>query len=366
MKKIPFWENSMGEEEKKLVNEVLDSGYINEGEVTKKFEDRVSELLNVKCAIATTSGTVALFLAMKGLGIGYGDEVIVPNVTWIGSANAVDLTGAKPVLVDIDSKTLNISVNSFKKAINDKTKAVMPVHICGRSADMENIMLIAKENNLFVVEDAAEAFMSKSNLGYLGTIGDVGIFSFSYNKAVTTGQGGMVITNNLDLGNKIRELKNQGLAFRGTAANDLYNSIGYNFRMTNLQAAVGNGQLSRFLDFRMEKMKRNYRIYKRELGNLDEVTFLGFDIENGEVPLWVDILVDNRDDFYNFLEKARIYCRKFWYPINIQKPYFLPDTKFPNSSKIMSKAIWLPSSFEMTDEDILIVCKCIKEYFANE
>jgi perosamine synthetase len=193
----------MTNQENTIVKSVLDSNYINEGDVTTRFEQEVAHLLGVKHAVATTSGTAALFLAMAGAGVGPGDEVIVPDVTFIATANAVMLTGAKPVLVDIDPLTLNMDPEAMTAAITSRTKAVVPVHVSGRSANLPVIQEIAQSHRLAVIEDAAEAFMSALEGTYLGTIGQAGCLSFSLTSDYH-GQGGMVLTNDDALHGRLR------------------------------------------------------------------------------------------------------------------------------------------------------------------
>ena len=200
----------MGEEERKLLLQVLDSNFLNDGEFTTRFEDKLADLLGSKHVVAVTSGTAALFLALAGNEIGPGDEVIVPDITFIATANAVVMSGAKPVLVDVDPNTLNLSPSEFKKAITSQTKAVIPVHISGRPADMPNILEIAENHGLVVIEDAAEAFSSKLNGKCLGTFGHAGILSFSPNKTITTGQGGAILLDDDSSRGAITRIKGSG------------------------------------------------------------------------------------------------------------------------------------------------------------
>src|SRR3989338_1398243 len=189
-KKIPWWQPRVEREDYEFIKQALDANFINEGPLAERLEKEIASFLDAKYAVATTSGTIAIFLSLKAVGIGYGDEVIVPDATFIATANAVELTGAKPILVDINPNTLTISVDAIKKAVTPKTKAIIPVHVTGRGADMEKIMEIAKKQNIFVIEDAAEALGSKHNGKYLGTLGDAGCFSVAANKTLATGQGG--------------------------------------------------------------------------------------------------------------------------------------------------------------------------------
>ena len=363
-KRIPWWQPQITPVEYKLVKKVLDSNYINEGDVTTEFEQRIASLLKVKYTIAASSGTAGLFLALAAVGIGGGDEVLVPDVTFIASANAVSLTGATPILIDVNPKTLTVSLQAIKKTINKHTKAIMPVHISGRSADMDSILQIAKEYNLFVIEDAAEGFMSAGNGKYLGTLGDLGCLSFSANKTITTGQGGMVLTNSYDLAIKVRKLKDQGRPMRGTGGDDIHDSVGYNFKLTNLQAAIGLGQLTA-LKKRLVRQKRIYELYKQELDGITGIRLLGFDLKAGEVPLWTDALVDRRDELVNYLLKHNIHCRKFWFPIHTQIPYKKVDRYFPHTTSVIPHAVWLPSAFTLTNNDIHNVCSLIREFLLS-
>ena len=224
-KKIPWWQPQTGtREERALLTQTLDNNYINEGDLTEEFEKKIASLVQTKHAISATSCTAALFMCVKAFGIGHGDEVIVPDMTFIATANAVDMAGATPVLVDV-KEDLTIDPEAIKKAITPKTKAIMPVHVTGRAADMEAVMKIAKEHNLIVIEDAAEALLSKHKGKYLGTWGDAGCFSFSPNKTITTGQGGITITNDDNIANNLRMLKDQGRPVRGSGGDDIHHSL---------------------------------------------------------------------------------------------------------------------------------------------
>ncbi|MDP3962615.1 MAG: DegT/DnrJ/EryC1/StrS family aminotransferase [bacterium] len=362
-KKIPWWEPRIGsKQERDNIEKVFADNYANEGKLTTQFEDVVAKALGVKHAIATTSGTNAIFLALKAFGIGHGDEVIVPDATFIATANAVTLAGANPVLVDIDPATLNISTDAFKKAITGKTKAVVPVHVTGRGADMENILGIAMGHGLVVVEDAAEAFFSKYKGKYLGTWSDAGCFSFSAAKTITTGQGGMIVTDNTNFYEKLKPLKDQGRPIRGTGGDDAHNTIGFNFKYTDLQAAIGLGQLD-LVGERTARMKRTYSMYKEALSDIPGFKIFDIDIAQGGVPQWVDALVDRRDELDKFLKEFNIDCRRYWNPIHQQKAYPLPDDNFPNSTKYLPKALWLPSAFFLTDEDINTVIGHIRDFY---
>jgi perosamine synthetase len=329
--------------------------------MTAAFEEKICTLLGCKHAIAVTSGTAAMFLSLKALGVGRGDEVIVPDMTFIATANAVEMCGAKPVLVDIDAETMTMSPEAFEQRITEKTKAVMPVHVSGRGADMESIREIADKKGMYVVEDAAEAFLSKHEGKYLGTLGNLGCLSFSPHKIITTGQGGVILTDDDDRYVRLKELKDQGRPVRGTGGDDKHDVIGYNFKFTDLQAAIGLGQLN-YIRSRMERAIRNYSVYAENLDNVKGISIFNFDIKNGELPLWTDALVEKRNGLDKHLRENGMDCRRYWFPLHTQKPYSMPDKGFPNSTKLSPKALWLPSAFTLSDEDVNEVCNHIKNF----
>ena len=358
---IPWWTPQVGQNEYANLRDVLESNYLNDGDVTTQFEQEIAKLVGATYAVGVTNGTSALFLALAALGIGHGDEVGVPDLTFIATANAVTLTGATPVLVDIDPATLTISPEAFEKAITADTRAVIPVHISGRSADLPAIVAIAKEHGLAVVEDAAEAFASFHDGRALGTIGIAGCLSFSPNKTIMTGQGGMVLTDDEGLHLRLRELKDQGRPVRGTGGDDPHPSVGFNFKLTNLHSAIGLGQLE-YLTERLARQKRTYAQYARGLAGAPGVRLPGFDIDSGEVPLWVDAIVERRQELDRLLGDRRMHCRRFWAPLHTQPPYRCSDEEFPGSIWAAPRALWLPSAFTLSDTDVDAVIGAVREF----
>jgi perosamine synthetase len=353
---IPWWRPAMTGREAELIAAVLESNYVNEGEVTERFEREVAASCGARYAVAVTSGTAAIFLALVALGVGPGDEVIVPDLTFIATANAVTLAGATVVLADIDPATLTLDPASMRRAIGPRTRAVVPVHVSGRAADMAAICEIASAAGIVVVEDAAEAFVSRHEGRALGTIGDAGCLSFSPNKTVTTGQGGAVLTDDPAVHGRLRELKDQGRPVRGTGGDDLHPRVGFNFKLTNLQAAVGLAQLS-VLEERLERQRRIYSCYAGRLGGLDGIRLPGFRIDAGESPLWTDALVPGRRDQLDaHLAAKRMGCRRFWHPLHAQAPYQRDAGRFPAATRASSDALWLPSAFSLTDDEVGRVC----------
>jgi perosamine synthetase len=362
--RIAWWEPELTGGEERRVLAVLRSNYLNDGDVTSEFEQCIATFLGADHAVATTSGTTAIFLALAALGVGPGDEVIVPDVTFIATANAVTLTGATPVLADVDPRTLTIDPDRVRAVISGRTRAIVPVHVSGRAADMSALSAVAEAHGLVVVEDAAEALLSARNGRFLGTLGAAGCLSFSPNKAITTGQGGMVVTNDGNLAARLRALKDQGRPVRGTGGNDLHPTVGYNFKLTNLQAAVGLAQAGA-LKTRVERLKEIYRGYRDQLAGVAGIVLPGFDLEAGESPQWVDVIAEDRDALVEHLRRHDMHCRPFWFPIHTQQPYLRPDAEFPVSSSLMPRAMWLPSALQLTDRDVARVCEEIRRFYRD-
>ncbi len=363
MKKIPWWQPIIGKEEYKLIKSVLKSNFPNEGDLSIKFQDKLAKLLKVKHVLVVTNATSGMFLSLKAIGVGPGDEVIVPDITFIATANAVEMTGAKAILVDVDTNSPTISIEATKKAITKKTKAIIPVHVSGHAADLDSLLEISKNTNIPIIEDAAEAFMSMHKNKFLGTIGLTGCFSLSPAKTITTGQGGFVATNDSKLYKKLVELKDQGRPKRGTGGDDIHEGIGYNFKFTDVQAAIGLGQLNQ-LEARLQRLKRNYELYVKYLGKSKHFSLFKFKSE--EVPQWSDGIFNDRDNLVNFLNKNNIDSRNFWFPIHTQNYYKQNGTKFPLATKISKSTLWLPSAFTLKDSDIKKVSECILRFYEKK
>jgi perosamine synthetase len=343
------------------LKKVIKDNFPNEGKYTRIFEKKLSKLLNVKYVVTCTSGTISIFLALKALGIRRKDEVLVPNITFPATLNAISLLGAKPVLVDVNKDTLLMSVENLKKKINKKTRAILPVHVSGRGSNVKEIAIVAKKNKLFLVEDAAEAFMSSINKKYLGTFGEVGCFSFAPNKILTTGQGGAIVTNIKPVYIKLKQLKDQGRIGSTTGGEDNYQSIGYNFKFTNLQASLGLAQLET-IKLRMKILKNHHLFYKKNIKKNKNLKLFNFNLKSGELPLWTDILCTKRNKLFEFLKSKNIIGRYFWHPINQCKPYKQSFKDLKNSKQLQNKLMWLPSSLNMKKKDLIKVSKCINQF----
>jgi perosamine synthetase len=353
----------MDDDEKKELISVIDSGWFTEASKTQKFEKMFADFIGVKYACAVTSGTTALYVGLKSLGINSGDEVLIPDLTFVAGPNSVEAVGAKPILVDIESDSLNIDSKKIKQNITKRTKAIMPVDFNGRALDINKIIEIANRYNLSIIEDAAHGLGCFYGKKHVGTASDIGIFSFSTPKIISTGQGGMIVTNNKKLYEKCKALKDFGRK-PGTKQNMRmafeHPTIGYNFKFTEFQAAIGIAQM-RKLRKRMILKKKMFNLYEELLSKLSSVNFIKTNLDS-ITPWMVDILVDSkrkRDDIIKHLKKNQIETRIFYPPIHRLSPYKDKDVKFKITSEISNRGIWLPSSVTLNEENIEYVCKKI-------
>jgi perosamine synthetase len=360
---IPWWDVKVEGTELSEISKVLDSGFLNEGPITENLEKSFSGFLNVKHCVFTTSGTIALFLALRSAGIGPGDLVAVPNLTFIATANAVKLCGAEVLLVDTEENTLNISNEALQLAImSNQIDALVVVHVSGRSAFSEPLLKTIELHGLRVIEDAAEAFGSKDPISgkHLGTIGVAGAYSFSPNKVITSGQGGAVVTNDTAIAQKIRELKDQGRPKRGTGGADLHPGEGFNFKFTDLQAAILASQF-KSMGARLQHLRDVYTSYSELLEINDWGGLLGFEIKNGEVPLWPEYHSKNRESMLSNLESKGIGYRRIWHPISSQDHYRTTN-EMKNSTKSSRSVFWLPSSFNLSRNQLEFISETINTF----
>lgn len=359
-KQIQQIEPWIGEEEISEVVRVLRSGWITEAGKTKEFEEALSRFTGSKYVSIVSNGTVSLYVGLSALGVKAGDEVILPDFTMVASANAIVLTGAKPVFVDIDRKTLCMDISRVAEKITRKTKAIMPVSLNGRSCDIDILLALAKKYGLFVIEDAAQALGSKYNGKHLGTFGDIGSFSFSTPKVITTGQGGALVTDRKDLHERILRIKDFGRINRNSQDHD---EIGYNFKFTDILAAVGVEQMKK-LSWRVERKKEMYKLYQEQLFKTSEINFITTNLANVS-PWFIDILVPDPISLQNYLKDYGIGTRLFYPAIHATRPYKSSES-FPNSLWVTQHGIWLPSSSFLTDFDIIHVCKEIKNFYGKK
>lgn len=350
--------------EKKYLIECIDTGWVSaNGRFIKEFEEKFAEYCGCKYAISCSNGTVSLHTILLGLGIGPGDEVIMPTLTYIATANAVRYCGATPVFVDSDAETFNIAPAEIEKKITENTKAIMPVHLYGLPADMDAICKIADKHNLVVIEDAAEAHGAEYNGKKVGSIGKVASFSFFGNKIITCGEGGMITTNDKALYEKMKLLKSQGVSAKKRYWHDI---VGYNYRMTNMQAAVGLGQLEN-IDWHLKQRKRIADLYKKYLLDIPEYVSLQAEPENCRHVFWMSniVLTDkvskSRDQVMAEMEDREIEMRPIFYPMHIIPPYYDESVDCPAAEKIAARGISLPSHALLTEIDIEYICDSLKD-----
>lgn len=348
---IPIYQPSLSGNEKKYVNECLDSTWISsKGKFIPEFEDKFAAYTGARYATSVCNGTVALHLALVALGIGPEDEVIVPTLTYIASVNAIAYTGATPVFVDSAADTWQMNPEDVRRKITPKTRAIMAVHLYGHPCEMDQLVAIAKENDLFLVEDCAEAFGSLYKGRHVGSFGDIAAYSFFGNKTITTGEGGMVVTNDETLFDRAVHFKGQGLAKHRQYWHDV---IGYNYRMSNICAAIGLAQLER-ADALLALKRQIAQWYSDALADTP-VTLHG---EIGDVrnSYWMcSILVDDparRDPLREALEKAGIETRPVFYPIHTMPMYAQKFQRHPVAESLGWRGINLPSWPELNKEQV--------------
>jgi len=358
---VKFWEPVFGGEEKAAVCGVLDGGFVNDGPVTKAFEQEFARSYGVPYAVATTSGTAAIFLALSALGVRRDDEVIVPDLTFVATANAVSLAGAHAVPVDVDARTLCMAPDALERAITPRTKAIVPVHVSGRGADVRSILAIASPRGIAVIEDAAEALGSRGGGALLGTQADAGCFSFTANKTITAGQGGLVITSRAHVHRRLCELKDQGRPVRGTGGDDEHPALGFNFKFTDIQAAVLRAQFAS-LSQRTSRLKSIYRIYREELSSCRRLRLFPFDVEHGESPQWIDAYAEDRASLCRKLDSLGVQYRRYWHPLHTHIPYRRDGAPYPVATKMSAGSLWLPSSLKASDADFRRICQSIREW----
>jgi len=367
LKRINQIEPSMDESEKKELSSVIDSGWFTEATKTKQFEKMFASFTGAKFACAITSGTAGLYLALNALNIKNNDEVIVPDLTFVASPNSIYANSAKPILIDIEDDSLNLDIKLLEKKITKNTKAIMTVNFNGRTTNMKLLQEIAKKHNLHLIEDAAHSLGSYYGNKHQGNQSDVAVFSFSTPKIITTGQGGMIITNNKKIFERCKELKDFGRkigAKKKMLSAFQHDTIGYNFKFTEFQAAIGISQMKK-LEKRMKVKKNMFRIYQELLGKIDEIEFIETDLKK-ITPWMVDVILKNKKNrlnLINYLEKKNIESRIFYPPIHRLKPYFQSDKKFKITSNISDSGLWLPSSVTLDEKQINYVSKQIKDFF---
>jgi len=370
MSMIPVCEPYLNGNELKYVDDAVRTGWISSsGKYVKAFEEAFADYCGVKYAVGVCNGTVALHLALTCLGIGKGDEVIIPDFTMIASAFSVCYTGAMPVFVDADEKTWNIDILKIEEKITPRTKAIMPVHIFGNPCDMDAIYKIAKKHHLLIIEDAAEAHGATYKGKKAGSFSDIAAFSFFANKNLTTGEGGMVVTNNETLYKRALYFKN--MCFDPDAPrNYIHNDIGFNYRMSNLHAAIGLAQIEKADEYKKMRI-RNGKLYRKYLKDIKGI-ILQKDQTDAENVFWMNgILLDPekygrmRDELIHLLKEKGIDTRLFFIGMHRQPSLlkFGSDGSgcYPITNNLAENGFYLPSASSLSEDKIRYICDGIKQ-----
>jgi perosamine synthetase len=356
---IPVYQTMLGGNERLYVSQCLDTNWISsKGEFVARFEDDFADYLDVGHATSVNNGTTALHLALHTLGIGPGDEVIVPTFTYIASVNAIAYVGATPVFVDSDPLTWNIDVALVSKKITAQTKAIMCVHLYGAVCAMDELQELCKISNLRLIEDVAEAFGSQYRGRYAGSFGDIATFSFFGNKTITTGEGGMVVSKDREIISRAAHLKSQAVSPDREYWHD---EIGFNFRMTNICASIGVAQLEQ-ADSVIAAKRRLSAWYQEELLDLP----LTFQVESSDTvhTYWmVSVLAPTgsmRDSIRKALKEAGVETRPLFFPAHIMT-VFASNEAFPVAEDLSIRGMNLPSYPALTREQVSYICMVIRQ-----
>lgn len=354
---VPHWRTTFSNGEAEAIAIAISGEHVSQGPIVAEFERQLAAYLGMPYVVATTSGSMALLMSLLAAGVGPGDEVIVPNRTWIATANAPFLFGATVKLVDVEVGRPIIDAALIEDAISDRTRAIIPVHLCGRSADMRSINEIALRRGLTVIEDAAQALGSRNADGFLGTQSDMGCFSFSVAKIISTGQGGCVTTKSESIYRKLVAMRTHGV---GDVVNAVWDQPGFNFRFTDILAAVGIVQLG-LLPSRIEKVNAIYKLYEEGLEGLSFVKIIPVNMAAGEIPVYVEVLCESRQKMIDYLAAMGIQCRPFYPDLN-HANYFKNSASYPNSEPFGLNGIYLPAGPEQSLANIQKVISAIREF----
>lgn len=362
---IQPWIDSAEMEE---ISKVIASTFITENEATHRFEEGIRKLTGAQHAIAMTNGTVALFSCLKALGIGEGDEVLVPDMTFIATANAVLMAGAVPVFCEIRSDTFCMDVGLLESRLTSRTRAIMPVHLYGQAVDMVALMEFARSHGLLVIEDAAQGVGVRHLGRHVGTFGQLGMLSFYGNKTITCGEGGVVVTDDPELARKCYRMKNHGRDAKGTF---IHEHVGFNFSFTDLQAAIGNAQLAK-LDRIIARKAKIRDKYIAALGAIPGFRPTFCDPRTDAVHWFSSFQTDRLEELASWLKDRGIMTRRAFFPLHRQPCYGQQEwvnrvraPSCPESQRVFETLLSLPSSFILTDSEIDRVIDGVQSFYAH-
>ena len=354
---VSHWRTTFNNGELEAIAFAIANENISQGPIVAEFERQLASYLGIPFVVSTTSGSMALLMSLLAAGVGPGDEVIVPNRTWIATAHAPFLIGATVKLVDVEIDRPIIDAKLIEQSITDKTRVIIPVHLCGRSADMRSINKIARKYNLTVIEDAAQGLGSRNEDGFLGTQSDMGCFSFSVAKIISTGQGGFVTTSSEAIYRKLVAMRTHGV---GDIVNAVWDQPGFNFRFTDVLASIGLVQL-KLLPDRITKVKTIYKLYEEGLKDLPFIKIIPVDLAAGEIPIYVEVLCESRKEMMDFLTTRGVQCRPFYPSLN-HANYFKDFGYYPNAEHFGLNGIYLPAGPAQSIDNINNVIKIIRSF----
>ena len=354
--KIPWWQTEFTSGEADAASAAIASGRLSQGPIVAEFENLLREYLGVRNVIATTSGSDALLLALWAAGVRPGDEVLVPNRTWIATAHSVLLLGAVPVIVDTDSDRPVISLVDLERKVSEKTRVVIPVHMNGRDAHIDEVLKFGDTYKLKVIEDAAQALGSKDVSGaFLGTKSLASCFSLSVAKVISSGQGGFITSNDDEFATRLRRMRTHGVENVVEPKN--WGLPGFNFRFTDVLASIGIEQFKK-LDSRLNRLRQIHEKYKSGLASMPEVALIDVKVSQGEIGPYIEVLCENRFALVAHLEKLGVETRTF-YPDLDKADYLSKNTRNPNSERFGRDGLYLPSGPSLTDAQIDSVIEAI-------
>jgi perosamine synthetase len=360
----------LGDAEADAVAAVLRDGWITEGRRAQAFSEKLNHLIGVPYGVFAPNGTLALALGLMAIGVGPGDEVLVPDTTFIGSATAVLMVGAVPVFVDVDDQTFQIDMSRAGAHLSSRTRAIMPVHLFGTACDMTSVLAFAQTHGLLVIEDAAQGIGVTFGNRHVGSLGDVGCFSFFADKTITTGEGGYVVCKDPAVFERLRLLRNQGRLDRGSY---IHESVGYNFRVTDLQCAIGLVQLAR-LDRVISRKAELLRRYQAGLAHVPDVRVLGAAPNAGHVPFRCVLMARDVRGLMAHLEAAGVETRSFFHPLHRQPGLStwraartdaapLDDDAFPNANYGWDHGVCLPIRPTLSTAEVDVICEAIADFY---
>lgn len=358
----------LGELEKRKLNECIDSSFVSTvGPFVGEFAERFASYVGTPHAVPVQSGTAALHLALLELGVGPGDEVILPVLTFIATANAVMYTGATPVFADVDPYSWNVTADHIAEKITSRTRAIVVVHLYGNPCEMDSLLKLSRDHSIPIVEDATESLGATWRGNRTGTLGEIGCFSFNGNKVITTGGGGMITTASAKKAEHMLFMANQA---REVSRGYYYSRVGYNYRMTNLEAALGLAQMERLETF-LEKKRETARIYREQLENVEGIFFQS-ECHGASSSWWLSSVFVDRpgfkvEPFMEFLKAEGIPTRRVFSPITAFAPYSeYGSGTYSNAYRLFRQGLNLPSSTLNSQESVEYVARVIKAYLEGD